>query len=65
MDYSSLKTSTLENRLAGAAAGSAEHRALQEELHRRGAGQSRRPDKETGILFGNEAWRNVKRWRNR
>ena len=54
-DYSTFSTRTLEKMLARAAAGSAEHKVLREELRARGEYSTRR-DTGTRLLFGAEQW---------
>jgi len=61
MDYSTIKTSSLAKMLDGAAAGSAEHAAIQKELKDRGEGLRFRSDKRTPLLFGKAVWDSMPR----
>jgi hypothetical protein len=61
MDYSTLSTGTVLKLLDRAAAGSAEHEALQRELHSREEKMRSRPDRGTALLFNAVEWEGVKR----
>ena len=54
-----MRTRTIEKMLDEAAAGSAEQKALQEELRRRDL-DSHLPDKRTGILFDKTTWGGIR-----
>jgi hypothetical protein len=58
MDYSTFNTRTIEKMLDAAAAGSAEHKALQAELLRR---EQTKPHKDTKtlLLFEREVWEGI------